>query len=48
MFNQKFSLESAYSTGAKTVFNHFMFFFVSILAGLIAGAARCDSLRAGV
>jgi len=44
MFNQKFSLESAYSTGAKTVFNHFMFFFVSIVAGILAGAIYLAAL----
>jgi hypothetical protein len=38
MFNPKFSLESAYSTGAKSVLNHFMFFVVSMFAGVAACA----------
>ena len=44
MFNQKFSLESAYSTGAKTVLNHIIFFVASMAAGLIGCAAYLVTL----
>ncbi len=39
MFTKKFSLESAYYSGAKTVMNHFMFFVLAMLLGTLAGAA---------
>ena len=44
MFNPKFSLESAYSTGAKSVMNNFMFFVLSIFAGVAACALYLGAL----
>ena len=38
MFNQKFSIETACSNGAKNVFNYYMFFFISILVGILGCA----------
>ncbi|HSW77150.1 MAG TPA: hypothetical protein VLG50_08895 [Candidatus Saccharimonadales bacterium] len=39
MYNKKFSLESAYSSGSKVVFNYFFFFFATIVISLLACAA---------
>ncbi len=37
MFTKKFSLETAYASGAKTVMNNFMFFLLAIGIGALAG-----------
>lgn len=37
MFTKKFSLESAYHSGAKTVMNHFVFFLLAMAVGGFAG-----------
>lgn len=37
MFTKKFSLETAYYSGGKTVMNYFMFFLLAMLVGSLAG-----------
>lgn len=39
MFTKKFSLETAYGQGARTVLNYFMFFVLAILIGMLTCAA---------